>query len=502
VRNSLTAPAESGYAASSGNRRVLRPDERRKLWRYFAEDVERLEALLRLDLARWREPVEPRAPGRRGAFAAGARRALSTVRRTLPERVSVLVPTREAGPRFARTLAALEAQRGIRSVELLVTDSGSTDGTPELARRHGARVVTIPPEDFDHGRTRDELAARAAGDVLVMLVQDAVLEGPRTLRELVLALRREPRLAAVSAMEVPRPDAGLHTRWQSWARRRALESSGAARGRDGRRGAADGGEPVGRRDRRLAKAALDDVCAAIRREAWEEVRFREREFAEDLDFALRARERGWRCRFSTEARVEHSHDRGALYLLARHAMSVQVTAELLGERRRPAAVPGGLLGLAASIRALLPELESALPLAEPRAPGGLTLLEAFDSAREALAAGRRPQAPTGELASLDALLEGPGGSPDRPAPGAGDAEEPRRCLLLALDHPPLLQFAARCTDRLGPAEARSFLEHEAAARLGQMLGHELRWEADTVIGRRLRATVSGSGSSAGERPPG
>ena len=38
---------------------------------------------------------------------------------------------------------------------MLVVDSGSRDGSVEIARAHGARVIEIAPAEFGHGRTRN-----------------------------------------------------------------------------------------------------------------------------------------------------------------------------------------------------------------------------------------------------------------------------------------------------------------------------------------------------------
>jgi len=56
--------------------------------------------------------------------------------------LSAIVPVWNGRALLARLLASLEAQTQPAS-ELLVVDNGSTDGAPELARQHGARVIPM-----------------------------------------------------------------------------------------------------------------------------------------------------------------------------------------------------------------------------------------------------------------------------------------------------------------------------------------------------------------------
>ena len=57
--------------------------------------------------------------------------------------VTVALPVLDGGPLLGEVLAEVGEQEIEREVELLVIDSGSTDGSRELARRHGARVEEI-----------------------------------------------------------------------------------------------------------------------------------------------------------------------------------------------------------------------------------------------------------------------------------------------------------------------------------------------------------------------
>jgi hypothetical protein len=109
-------------------------------------------------------------------------------------------------------LAALASQRVDLPWDFLAIDSGSTDGTWELLGRFEKgfpvpfRRQRIEPDEFDHGDTRNLLAARTSGDLLVFLTQDAIPIGDRWLATLA-ANFEDPMVAAAYCKNVPRPDA-------------------------------------------------------------------------------------------------------------------------------------------------------------------------------------------------------------------------------------------------------------------------------------------------------
>lgn len=69
-------------------------------------------------------------------------------------------------------------------VETVVIDSGSTDGTIEIAQRHGCRVVHIAKADFSFGRSLNRGSAHATGDILVFVSGHCVPASEDWLREL------------------------------------------------------------------------------------------------------------------------------------------------------------------------------------------------------------------------------------------------------------------------------------------------------------------------------
>ena len=78
-------------------------------------------------------------------------------------RASAIVRCKDKADTIERTLRSLRAQTV--PVEIVVVDSGSTDGTLEIARRHADRIVEIPADSFSFGGALNSGAEAADGDV-------------------------------------------------------------------------------------------------------------------------------------------------------------------------------------------------------------------------------------------------------------------------------------------------------------------------------------------------
>jgi rhamnosyltransferase len=117
--------------------------------------------------------------------------------------ISVVIPVKDGGTDLVRCLEAIERQRTDDEVEVVVVDSGSRDGSAERAHRLGARVHSIAPGEFHHGRTRNLGAELARGDVLVFTSQDAYAAGDHWLAALVSPLRSDDTVAGVYGRQLP-----------------------------------------------------------------------------------------------------------------------------------------------------------------------------------------------------------------------------------------------------------------------------------------------------------
>lgn len=113
--------------------------------------------------------------------------------------ISVIVRTRDEAGAIGRCLELVAAQEGFGdgAVEVIVVDSGSRDQTAAIARRCGARVVSIPASAFSFGGALNLGAGIAGGEVLVALSAHAFPLDPGWLARLA-AVFSDPAVACAS----------------------------------------------------------------------------------------------------------------------------------------------------------------------------------------------------------------------------------------------------------------------------------------------------------------
>jgi glycosyltransferase involved in cell wall biosynthesis len=232
--------------------------------------------------------------------------------------VSVVIPTRNAGQYIEHLVRKLRAQQGIQPCEIVLVDSGSTDGTVTFAEQEGVKVVQISPDAFTHSFSRNAGADVATGDYLLFMVQDALPLTALWLWEMVTALETND-LAAVSCAEYPRTDCDLfygfliHNHYNSGAttQDRILGWNESCSSYLGLR----------------SSAQMSDVAALIRRDVFEKYRYRTA-YAEDLDLGIRLIRDGHRLGFLHRTRVLHSHNRSSYYFLKRGYVDARFLVEV------------------------------------------------------------------------------------------------------------------------------------------------------------------------------
>jgi rhamnosyltransferase len=208
--------------------------------------------------------------------------------------ISVVIPTKDGGRELGRCLASICQQRLDDWVEIVVVDSGSADDTVSSARAHGAVVIEIAPSEFTHGRARNLGAARATGELLVFLSQDAIPIGEAWLERLTRGLRERAALAGVYGRQVAHPSARPPEAF-------FLDFLYGPNARIQR--AADPGELS------METTLFSNVNAAIPRWAWERFPFAEDiVMSEDQEWSRRVLLAGFALAYEPSATVWHSHD--------------------------------------------------------------------------------------------------------------------------------------------------------------------------------------------------
>lgn len=120
-------------------------------------------------------------------------------------RIACIVPTYNGRDEFFRLLCSFEKQS--IPLDLFVVDSGSSDGTAELASSHVANFIAIPSSQFNHGGTRQMMVNANPGyDVYVFLTQDAYLVGSDSIERLVSPFK-DTEVGAVCGRQLAHLDA-------------------------------------------------------------------------------------------------------------------------------------------------------------------------------------------------------------------------------------------------------------------------------------------------------
>ena len=243
--------------------------------------------------------------------------------------VSILIPTLNAEPDLERLLPALELQAYSGRVERVAVDSSSRDATVRRLEAAAFRVEIIDRSCFGHGRTRNQLASLAKGELLVFLSQDAVPDGPEFLEALVAPFADEA-IAGVMARVLPHEDDDILTQRTVLAAPEASTEPWEHRGDQGAEA------------RRLLSPAesaerlrFNNVASAIRASVLREHPFPDVPFGEDVAWAARVLDAGYALRFEPAATVRHAHRYGPSSAYRRYRTDAEFQSEMFGLQARP-----------------------------------------------------------------------------------------------------------------------------------------------------------------------
>lgn len=228
-------------------------------------------------------------------------------------KASVIIPTKNPGAIFKQVLARVLEQDTPWSFEVIVIDSGSNDGTVEFAQSQSdVQVISIPPKDFGHGRTRNFAISKSTGEFAVLLTHDALPAETTWLHELVSAVDQQPTIAGAFGRHIAYSDASIYTQKEIDQHFAGFLAHPTIVSRDT--------DPVRFTNDQGWRQFLhyySDNNSCLRRSVWEQIPYPDVEFAEDQIWARNIIDAGWAKAYAQNAAVYHSHDYGIFERLQR-----------------------------------------------------------------------------------------------------------------------------------------------------------------------------------------
>jgi rhamnosyltransferase len=205
----------------------------------------------------------------------------------------IIIPTCNASL-FWQSLHEGLGRQGVTPDQVIIVDSSSTDGTQEMVRDAGYRLVVVDRMSFRHGATR-QMAAELAptAKILLYLTQDAIPAEEDCFLRLLDAFE-DPTVGAAYGRQLARAEANSIERH---ARLFNYPSTSVVRDFESR-------EEFG-----IRAAFFSNSFAAYRRTAFDEVGgFAKRTIvSEEVTAVAHMLMKGWRVAYRADAAVVHSH---------------------------------------------------------------------------------------------------------------------------------------------------------------------------------------------------
>ncbi len=222
-----------------------------------------------------------------------------------PVKASVVIPTLNAGPVLERVLDAVTTQTTCWPYEVLVIDSGSTDGTLEtVARYPSVKLHEIDKKDFDHGDTRNLGAELTSGEFIAFLTHDALPANDRWLHNLVSSIEHYPDAAGAFGKHLAWPEASPFTKRDLNAHFEMMSKQPLCLTRDTHKKRYENGDVQWRQLLHF----YSDNNSCMRRSVWEKIPYRRTKFGEDQLWADDIIREGYGKVYAAQAVVYHSHD--------------------------------------------------------------------------------------------------------------------------------------------------------------------------------------------------
>jgi rhamnosyltransferase len=227
--------------------------------------------------------------------------------------VSVVIPVRNEAANIEACIESILSQ-SVRTREIVVVDSRSTDGTTDLLKKFSqVRVITIEPESFNHGEARNIGVREANTEWVVLTVGDARAADNFWIEKLFAGVLDSDVAGVCGSQIVPRrPDTNpvdwfnpiveSNTRRFQFASAREFDLLTPAQQKEA--------------------CSWDDVTALYRRDVLVNLPFEPVMYGEDAIWAKAALRNGHALVYNASAKVHHYHNETAEFTFRRTILTL------------------------------------------------------------------------------------------------------------------------------------------------------------------------------------
>ncbi|MBV9545756.1 MAG: glycosyltransferase family 2 protein, partial [Chloroflexi bacterium] len=120
--------------------------------------------------------------------------------------MAVVIRAKNEARFIGDTLAAIFQPGALLPRQVVVVDSGSTDGTQDIVRSFPTTLIQIKPEHFTYGYALNLGIANVEADIVASLSAHSLPADVDWLRNLLVPFR-QPTVAAVYGRQLPRENA-------------------------------------------------------------------------------------------------------------------------------------------------------------------------------------------------------------------------------------------------------------------------------------------------------
>jgi GT2 family glycosyltransferase len=219
-----------------------------------------------------------------------------------PPDVSVIIVNRNTADLLAACLASLSAQEGTLSIETIVIDNCSSDGSAERVQRDFPQVALIANTETVNDTAASNQGLRLAQGRYLLLLSPATVMQPGALAAMLSFAEAHPA-AGIIGPRLVYPDGSLQP--SAGPAPRLLPALAAAYGL--RR------DPLLEKGRDYTRVSIVDqvsgACLLIRREAMDKSGLLDEgllTYFDDVDWCLRVQQQGWQVYYLPAAEVVHN----------------------------------------------------------------------------------------------------------------------------------------------------------------------------------------------------